>query len=300
MKTIFVFLVSFFLLRISYSQSLPEFAPIGATWYYHNQWMTPNFTYREFISVDDTIVNGKACKRINDGEDHYLYNDSLHLYYFNTEANRWALLADFSKQVGDSFYVDVSTTQLADSFAAVIIKKGDTILNGYNLPYILVDNSWSQRSVIGNNYVYGNKIIQNIGSEIFLFPRKQEIDMDTYQLRCYNDINLGIYKNPDFHFGLWSCDTVTTSIIEHNTVTNRLNFFPNPAEDKVLFNFSRNPFEEGILLISDIYGRILKKSIIRKEQTTYQFDLINYSSGIYVYQFIDATGETSVSKFVEK
>ncbi len=299
MKTIFLLLVSSFTMSSGFTQSLPEFAPVGATWYYHNIWMTPDFTFRKFVSVDDTVVGGKACKRINNGEDHYLYSDSLYLHCFNTEVNRWTILADFNKQVGDSFYVDVSTTQVQDSFAVVITKKGDTILNGYTLPYILVDNAWDMKSVTGNIYEYGGKIIQNIGSEIFLFPRAQVFDMDTYQLRCYDDDNLGLYKNPDFHNGLWSCDTVTTGIEQPVAITN-LTVFPNPASENITFTFNPNLLSERWLVICDVYGRLVYSGYLTNGQNRLQLNIKEFKEGMYLYQLKSASTIFERGKFIVK
>lgn len=295
MKTIFLFLISIFSLKISNSQSLPEFAPIGATWYYHNGTsITGNdFNYSQFYCLDTATILGRLSKHIVGNNffsgDYYFYSDSLHLYYYYSLGNNWTILADFGKQIGDSFYVKV----MPDSFAVHIYDKGDTNINGYILKYIYVYTINTSPS----SWFYGGKIIQNIMSEICPIPLYGAIDPGPGPLRCYIDTVIGTYKNPNFHNGSWSCDTVTTGIDFINSLK-KTNIFPNPISNSIdIRGYSLLATE---IEISDILGRRLLMQHITSPSTQTTVNLRELSAGIYFIIVRDSDGNVEVKKLVKE
>lgn len=51
----------------------PEFAPIGAVWYYTGREIfSPNTTFLRLESVGDTVVMNRSCRKL---EGHFFFNN---------------------------------------------------------------------------------------------------------------------------------------------------------------------------------------------------------------------------------
>lgn len=82
MKEVFIFFACFYIFQISQAQSV--WAPIGATWYYQENYYTSADTGFALFSVDsDTTILGKTCSVIK-GKHEFWYlpgNDSIAITY---------------------------------------------------------------------------------------------------------------------------------------------------------------------------------------------------------------------------
>jgi len=140
MKATFLFLLCFLFLKISFAQTLPEFAPIGSKWTYQVYDFSRSYTFHIFSQKKDTIL-GIECKQLNnypgDPDTFYVYRDSLKIYFYHSGFKKWRLLYDFTKNIGESYVTYASSGSNIDSMIVSIISKGDTFINGYVLPYAI-------------------------------------------------------------------------------------------------------------------------------------------------------------------
>lgn len=147
MKTIIFFALLWAAAPAKGQDTIREFAPIGAKWWY-NGWWTSEQGYVNFESVRDTLVEGRRCKIIRERnymhvpegvrefvcENHVVCQEGSVILYFNGEV--FLKLFDFGMQVGDT----------------VIMSKGDSYIQrmcvmAYTFDYY----PWEQAITAGKN-----------------------------------------------------------------------------------------------------------------------------------------------------
>jgi len=283
-KIVFSLVVALFSDFVIYSQTQPEFAPIGAHWYHSLYCMQNCLHYYKFTSIDTVTIQGKSFKKISVSTDDpiinffpfsyvYLYGDSSKMYYALSISDSIHLLADFSLNIGDTLYSD-NIEYPSQQSKSIINNKGDTIINGFKLHFL-------QLISLDCEEIYCGKLIQNIGAESFLFPYYGFVDPPIGgQLRCYHDTIIGNYTNPlylepcDYHFDSTSIE------IECVKSNEPIDVFPNPASDKLLVTAFGNDKLKEIILYNHL-GQIIFFQEFQEEFPTYEIDISQFKPGIY-------------------
>lgn len=301
MKTVFLFLISICLIRVSYSQTLPEFAPVGAKWYYSKYCMGPCMGYNKFTSVDTATIKGLLFKKIIVSTDtlnlgnnfplssFYLYGDSNYMYYAKDLTDTIHLLADFNLGIGDTIITDLVEEEGAKA-RSIVDGKGDTSINGITLRYLnltIVD--------VFSKYVYGGRVLQNIGCESALFPYNRLPDPSSGgSLRCYEDENIGKYVSP---IGGYDCDFAYTGaeiIFAHKI---NIHISPNPSEDKIFV--SHPSLSKGEIAIQNLLGETLAFKAVPINEAKTEIDVSSLIPGTYLLLLKNRDGIT-MKKFVKE
>lgn len=202
----------------------PEFAPVGATWYYNEFQLNGDLITRKIVSINDTVRFNKSCKFLSSESSgkFFAFRDSLKMYTSAIADTQWYQLYDFNTEVGDTFYARVWAAWM-DSIPVKVIDKGTTTIGGFDLPFILIES-------LDLTWPWNGKAILNIGSDVYFVPPYPIADPITEGLRCYEDVIIGNYHLES------TCDTsysVGLSNILHPT---SIVVSPNPFHDYILIS----------------------------------------------------------------
>lgn len=249
-----------------------DFAPVGATWHYSYTETSPPFNQNYILieSVKDTIILGKNAKKLS--QTHYqsssnsiflgyefIYSDSNKVYLY--KYNKFNLLYDFNAVQGDTIFVieplfmncggngDTLIPFLVDSVKLINI-------NGFQKKIQFVTN-------LEMGWNFGEKFIESIGSNYFLFPTDCVAPPNIDSLRCYNDSLLNYHLVND-------CEEIITSIKENTT---HLSQYPLQT---TVYNNLILPDIKGEITIYDIQGRQVFNDKIRPSIP------INLKNGVYI------------------
>ncbi|MCY7409521.1 MAG: hypothetical protein LH473_04555 [Chitinophagales bacterium] len=226
MKKIFILI---FILQCPLLSSSQNFAPIGATWWYSYE----TFGASGFIrieSIKDTLVENHNCRLLK--KDRLIYNFVNYLFDSTFLGNElvyeenkviyiqrydsFYTLYDFNAVNNDSWTVvgNPNLTTLCDSFSNIEVETSSiTDINGFELKTLSfnIDNS--------GEWKYTSQAIERIGSLAYLFPEPYCIN-DIHEggpLRCYSDIEIGIYSTdiaPSCDFIVGNIDIVESPIVK--------------------------------------------------------------------------------------
>ncbi|MDF1676789.1 MAG: T9SS type A sorting domain-containing protein [Vicingaceae bacterium] len=262
----------FIFLLITVTNYGQDFAPVGATWHYSYTETSPPFnqSYILIESVKDTIILGKNAKKIS--QTHYqsssnsiflgyefIYSDSNKVYLY--QYNKFNLLYDFNAVQGDTIFVIEPLFMNCGG-------NGDTLIPFLVDSVKLINISGFQKKIqfvtnleIGWNF--GEKFIESIGSNYFLFPTDCVAPPQIDSLRCYNDSLLSYQLVND-------CEEIITSIKENTT---NLNQYPLQT---TVYNTLILPDIKGEVTIYDIQGKLLFSEEIKPTIP------VNLKNGIYI------------------
>lgn len=263
----------------------PEFAPLGAEWYYTNgEGMGSNAAgYYLLKSIKDTVIDSKECKilsRTRVSSDGITYNDGQSIVYHNTNENKvyrylygkFYLLYDFTKVVGDTIVIkEPYSANKYDSIVTVVDSVGIQTFSG-NIQL----KSFFVRPVQLGRFDFEGKIIEKLGNLHFLFPGNS-LYCDSGcpdPLRCYNEdkIRFSLNQGP--------CDAVysitNTSIV--NTVD--ISVFPNPFTNSFTIKNGNQDERQLSIDIFNIYGQLILHDIIHGNRN-HQINLNGYPRGFY-------------------
>ncbi|MEO6168492.1 MAG: T9SS type A sorting domain-containing protein [Chitinophagales bacterium] len=249
----------------------PEFAPVGATWYYNEYQVFGDLYVKKITSVTETIRFGKNCKQLfsESMEEFYAYRDSLKMYVSYASDTNWHLLYDFTKIAGEVFYAH-EAFELADSILVSVISTGDTSINGYLLPFMVtksIDPFWK----------FNGKAILNIGSESYFVPPHPIADPFPSGLRCYEDNIIGLYKI------LSPCDTIIDVGVSNVPVYQGIRIIPNPAENILQVNFDDPTERMKTITVRNVLGSIVMEGIIQPDhRSSFKLDVESLTAGIYL------------------
>lgn len=84
-------------------------------------------------------------------------------------------------------------------------------------------------------------------------------------------------------------------------VSNEVNVFPNPANDKVHIQFSTSKSEDVIIRLVDLTGRQIQSAIMTTEagENTFAFDVMQLPKGIYLME-LNSAENRAVKRFVKE
>jgi hypothetical protein len=242
MKQVFFLVIFFFTCKIGFGQ--PEFAPIGAEWYYsqYESFMPPMANYIKHVCIKDSTIAGKRVKVIQKTKYkyggvsvsmgfEYLYQSGDTISYW--KGGEFHVLYNFSLSKGDSIllYSEMPNGCLDKTPYgwSSIDSAYSTMVNNHTLKaYFSIHK---ERSVWGFD---GWPIIEKIGSTRYLLPQNTDCIMDMIGigiLRCYSDPELGT-----FYYEKLPCDTITTypdGFTETNR-NSRIKLYLNPVVDELI------------------------------------------------------------------
>lgn len=275
----------FIFLLITVTNYGQDFAPVGATWHYSYTETSPPFnqSYILIESVKDTIILGKNAKKIS--QTHYqsssnsiflgyefIYSDSNKVYLY--QYNKFNLLYDFNAVQGDTIFVIEPLFMNCGG-------NGDTLIPFLVDSVKLINISGFQKKIqfvtnleIGWNF--GEKFIESIGSNYFLFPTDCVAPPQIDSLRCYNDSLLSYQLVND-------CEEIITNINEKIKLQEQVIVYPNPNNSSFELTIDA-PFQQAKLTIIDITGKVIIQQKITQNNT--QLNLLSHPKGMYFYQLL--------------
>lgn len=303
--------VLFLLISFSYSaQAQSEWAPIGAKWSYqlYNMW-NYIFTFTTFTSLKDTLVSNKIYKKIeinalvNDSTNHkktsskdylLMYGENGKVYY--SYKDTFLLLYDFSLKAGDTLVIpklysdgfkdSLKTKYVIESVSNINIS--GKILKKQEIRLILDSVNGSDPHHYFCSRYQSGYIIENIGSEYYMFGENFMLEEIFSKLKCYNDSELSYKISPGSN-----CDAFD-GIVETNTFT-VLNLYPNPTFDHLTIDCKSSSKEIDFEIINYFGQTILKSTFLHRTV----IDLSNFSKGLYFLK-LKAGDSFLLRKFVKE
>ncbi|MFN0203435.1 MAG: T9SS type A sorting domain-containing protein [Bacteroidia bacterium] len=73
------------------------------------------------------------------------------------------------------------------------------------------------------------------------------------------------------------------------------NLYPNPAQDYLVVHFDRNPMGRNFKIVN-LMGQVLKKVLIEENVSTYQIDISDLPTGIYLIDYLNNSKDKVFSK----
>ena len=289
-----------------YSISLPDFAPIGANWYYNERFaFSGDIDFMKITSVIDTTINEKPCRLIRkDGnpmcsgrpDEEYLYEESNRLYFWDPAFNKFQVLYDLNKAIRDYWIIevkDIMRDNNSDTIKIVVDSISSLIINDKTLKVLHVTY---QVLTEVHPYSYQSKIIEKIGDIQYLFnfyPNSSLACDGNYAdgLRCYNDSYLGNYSTGIVD----SCNyTYKWTGIDEIGKNPGFSVYPNPTTGLIEINSIIN--DELTAILVDITGRPVNY------QSFYQntrIDLTNYQNGSYFLMIKQKDKRAGIIKIIK-
>ena len=289
-KIIITAAISLFLLtfpKVHYSQS---FAPTGAVWHY-TYFAQQAGGYLQILSEGDTLIYGKASKKLKKIQYQYDFIDEKHdtfvlgYEYVYSENNKVFRLTH------DSFYILYDFNAVVDSTWVV----GGDIGGCNKTGRVIVDSVSSltigpttlkeiHSSPVGSSHwAFYDKIVERIGGFKYMFPDVTHyclIVEEGYQLRCYEDTVIGFYETGVSE----SCDYISDYIPGVNVPQDVNSIFtvsPTLISEKVHIFFNPQTIKDVPKVnIIDLMG----KKLLGFELTnnTGWYYLNDLSSGVYL------------------
>lgn len=283
-KTILTILIMFYVI-FSFTQN---WAPIGATWYYTEQYFTSgDIDYFKIQSDKDTVFNGILCRKIikydyplcsDRSAIEFMYSRNDTVFFYDTIFHEFQILYDFNAQVNDGWIIktfDYINPSEPDTIFVKVDSVGSIVVNGNILKKLFVTN---HRYIDPyNDLSYPSEIIEKIGDfhYLFNFYPQPEIACDgnfSSGLRCYYDSIIG-----QFETGIAdSCDYTYDWVgINKCQIQNNIQINPNPVISNLTFTgINGRKLRYSILNISN--------QIVRNKNELKEFINLNeLQKGIY-------------------
>lgn len=292
MRNNLILICLFCLCTCTFAQNYSQIGAIGH--YDYSIWPSPPGTFPEgyvtIEAVDDTVIQGKQStilqemiytpSGLDSGITYFVYAADSIVYDFDPNNNfSMGILYDYRLMQGDSLV-------LGNHPITIHIDTVYTeIINGKNR----VIQHTSQRSL---GLFFDGKNIQGIGNYSYFFPT---VDGDQRSgLRCYEDNYIGNFHYP----GSDSCTAIITSLEEHAASENLIEFYSNPAKDKIWLKKFRNASANSVgYKIFNAEGRLVRahEDFMLDEA----IDIKNFRPGVY-FIFLVIDGKERLGKFVKR
>ncbi|NJO88096.1 MAG: T9SS type A sorting domain-containing protein [Chloroflexia bacterium] len=302
-----LYITAFLIIFQIYHSFGQDFAPIGAKWYYTEQFaFSGDISYLWIESVGDTIIKGKDCKILeNNGglmcafhntKDFVYFEDSI-AYFYVPEIDTFQILYDLKAQKDSSWTIvfGMDLESKLDTIQVVVDSVSFMTINSKKLKKLHV--SYKSLNFGWEDLGYGGEIIERIGDKNYLFNlySLSGIVCDgNYSggLRCYQDSELGFYSTGIAD----SCDyTYKWTGIESNSINAHIKVYPNPASDWIEIESKTN--KELMISILDLSGKVLVNS---KSFGSSRIDLTSFQKGFYVLKINQSDKIIETRKILKK
>lgn len=290
-----------------FSQLQDDWAPIGATWYYSEEFaFSGDQSFAMVTSIGDTIIDGKNCRilektktigcNLRPYKEYFHLNNSSELFFYDEQFDGFQKLFDFEAKAGDSWNIYLSTeleADITDTVVYVIDSISQVQINGRML------REFHYRQEFTGPYYEGPstaRYIEVIGPTVYFFPWYiGYCDGNMIGgLRCYEDSEFGHYETGIVD----SCDyTYEWLGVKTNNFTNTT-VYPNPASFFLTIEFDNPEFVNGQLIIYDNLGRVV--NIVEDIfDSKIDLDVRQYEPGIYYFRLLnEEENQESRGKFL--
>lgn len=286
-------LIVFIFICFALTLSAQEFAPVGAEWYYGEQFaFSGDVDYIKFTSEKDTLVYGKNCRKITkrhklscNGRPNteFMYKSNDTVFFYDKIFDEFQILYVANLKPEDSWIIKVRDEFEDIDTIVVTVDSIDVIeINGHNLNVLHVDYYKYDENQSDNR---NSTIIDKIGDVYYLFnwyPYSALICDGNYTkgIRCYEDSEIGLYSTGIAD----SCDlNYFWTGIEGFTNDINIQVYPNPASDFVKIQIEGIP--EFLTEIFDITGRLLFSE--KSYDSNIRVDISSFKNGLYVISIKD-------------
>lgn len=289
-----------FLLCITEVNAQKWFTP-ASKWYYGAQSAGPE-TYNIPLEISyskDTIIEGKLCLKyktpfenrtnyLGSLSSFYIHNDTLtqaQYVYFN---NRFQVLYDFNKKIGDTLFIPAfgETKHVIPSDSGTWVRIDSTgfdTIGGkfFRTMYYADLFPWQY------DWTYSGKVIEGIGNITGLYPNatNQPYALRLTGLRCYQDDSL------DLKWGNIACDSVvSTALNKIDLLKNNISVYPNPFSEKISIKMGQSTSETFNLIIFNSLGQTFHTS---KMETVSKIEIptSHFPSGLYFCKIVTSKNE---------
>lgn len=287
MKIRFLLIIST-LSILSLKAQMPEFAPIGAKWWYDRGEKTPEdgFAFWRFEVIKDTIIDGLPLKEITRtfvselsefSIPFYLHSESGELSIYNLDLHVLEPYFNFNAVEGDT----IETTSNWDDVATSIV---DSIRN------IEIDGVVLKRyylTSIGEEYYfasdgYCNCFTERLGSDGYFFASYIYFNPPEGARRCYEDDVLGLQGGAI----VADCEYYSTEVSDL-AISNFI-IYPNPVIDKFYIYLPRN--DNPNIILKNIAGEEVFFSAQNTSNDLIECDISNMPPGFYFVSVILQSG----------
>ena len=265
-----------------------EFAPIGAEWYYNEQFaFSGDINYIKFTSEKDTLIYGENCKKItkrhkivcnNRPNTEFIFSRNDTVFFLDTAFNEFQILYDFNANPTDSWIIKIKDEdQEIDSITIRVDSISTIQINERNLKTLYVTYEKHDENM---PEIYSSTIIEGIGDIKYMFnwyPWSNVVCDGNYTsgLRCYQDSNIGLYSTGIAD----SCDYVYIRTgIDNVESLIQIELFPNPTQDFVeirIVDISSYSIE-----LIDMNGKLLNSG--KTFNSNLKLDISQIKKGVYV------------------
>ncbi len=259
------------------------FAPLGAKWGGIVQcsptfWPCPPSypLYYTFEVTEDTVIQGKYCTLIYDrdwglgNEKTIIHQDGHQIYRYDRQAEDFKLVLDFSKDVGESWQIEVPDSWAGtDTFTINVTEK---------------DGAFRRVSISGDSPLFTDLPLYEgfgglahnkrllIGFEFFIIV--DPIIWD--ELTCYIDPVEGLL------FGnALGCEPTSTAIRELEKAVFTVS--PNPASTHIVLNWNYTLAKAAEWSLGDVLGRTIKSQALTPNTERQSMPVENLANGIYFW-----------------
>ncbi len=277
------------------------FAPIGAKWgeIIH---CTPTFwpcppdypLHLTYEVTEDTIIQGKYCTLIpeNDwffgGNKTIIHQDTHLIYRYDTQAEEFKLALDFSKEVGESWEIEVPEHWGGTGTLTITVLEKEDVYRSVSIEGGFV--SYSEIPLIEGfgGTIYNKRLL--LGEEFFIIS-----DPIIYsELTCYIDPDEGLlYGSAE------QCEMIDTGVDEPEK--RAFIVYPNPASTHIVLEGHYSLSETAQWSLSDALGRVVKREVLISNTTGQTMRIEDLANGIYFWKVHTAgkvigTGKLMVMK----
>ncbi len=280
-----------------FSFSQLAFMPVGAV--YISERSCPNGggpppTYYSFQVTEDTIIQGKYCTRLSDGawtdssnpdDRTYVHQNGHEIYRYDIGSQEFKLVLDFSKQVGESWEVEVDEDYYGNDTLTVTVTEVLGMCRE-----VSVEGGFSSVGSLpiceGFGGLRNSRLLMTPLWFIFTDPACSE------RVICYQDPVEGVI------FG--SGQQCTTAAKEEGDEQPGLAIYPNPASDLINCKVpATSPGRATSLRIVDFQGKLVEALPVSQfTAEMFTFPVHDWPSGMYFLQLLEDGAVKSSARFV--